>query len=56
MTAVSLNSFYKVIVLNIDIFESEIVDEKHFQNSQEARQYCDNIRKNTGNMAFVVKM
>ncbi len=56
MTAVSFDTFYKVIVLNIDIFESEIVDERHFQDPGEARQYCDNVRKNGTNMAFVVKM
>lgn len=31
--------FYKVVVLKLDIFESSIIDERHFRTSSEARAY-----------------
>ena len=53
---VTVKSFYKVIVMKVDIFESEIVDEKHFGSSEEAARFCDQVISTTDNMAFMVKM
>lgn len=35
--------FYKVVVLKIDVFESSIVDEKHFRTKAEAHAYADTM-------------
>ena len=32
--------FFKVVVLKIDVFESSIVDEKHFRTNAEAHAYA----------------
>lgn len=34
-------TFYKVIVIKVDVFESSIVDERHFTNSNEAHTYAN---------------
>ena len=38
-------AFYKVIVLKVDIFESNIVDERHFPTNNEANLYAENMRE-----------
>lgn len=37
--------FYKVIVLKIELFESFIIDEKHFKNSMAADAYSEAMNK-----------
>ena len=37
--------FYTVIVLKIDVFESAIVDERHFGNAPEALAYADTMKE-----------
>ena len=49
-------TYYKVIVLKIDAFESEIVDERHFPNVTEAMTFCDNISNSTNYTTFTVRM
>ncbi len=49
-------AYYKVIVLRIDAFESEIVDERHFPDVTEAMKFCDNINSSTDYTTFAVKM
>ncbi len=49
-------TYYKVIVLKIDAFESEIVDERHFPNVTEAMSFCDNINNRTNYTTFTVRM
>ena len=49
-------TYYKVIVLRIDAFESEIIDERHFPDIAEAMRFCDNINNSTEYMTFAVKM
>ena len=51
-----MKTYYKVIVLKIDTFESEIVDERHFGNIEEAVQYCDRIINSTEYSTFMVQM
>ncbi len=51
-----INSFYKVIVMKVGVFESEIVDERHFNTSMEASKFCDKVINTSDNMAFMVKM
>ena len=49
-------TYYKVIVLRIDAFESEIIDERHFPDIAEAMRFCDNINNSTEYTTFAVKM
>lgn len=51
----AIKTYYKVIVLRIDTFESEIVDESHFGDVTEAMIFCDSI-KDTELSTFVVRM
>ena len=37
--------FYTVVVLKIDVFESVIVDERHFANTNEALAYADTMKE-----------
>ncbi len=53
---ITVKSFYKVIVMKVDIFESEIVDEKHFSSSEEAARFCDHVMSTTDNMTLMVRM
>lgn len=48
-------SFYKVVVLKIDVFESTIVDERHFSSSPEALVYADSMKK-AGYIPVVAQM
>ncbi len=48
-------TYYKVIVLRIDTFESEIVDERHFPDVTEAMRFCDSV-KDMELSTFVVRM
>ena len=50
-----INSYYKVIVIRIDTFESEIVDERHFPDVTEAMRFCDSV-KDMELSTFVVRM
>lgn len=36
--------FYKVIVLAVDLFESRVIDEKHFPNYYHASNYADAMK------------
>ncbi len=56
MDAIRVTQFYKVIVINIGLFESKIEEEKHFGSVTEAAQYCDSINGKTDQMAVIVKM
>ena len=47
--------FYKVLVLKIDVFESTIVDERHFSSSSEALVYADSMI-NAGYVPVIAKM
>jgi len=40
LTIISNITFYKAIVLKIDILESSIIDEQHFQTLQEAESFA----------------
>lgn len=37
--------FFKVVVVKIDVFESTIVDEKHFRTKAEAHTYSDTMQE-----------
>lgn len=43
---VELDPFFKVIVLQIGLFESEIVDERHFSNELKAQYYANKMCNN----------
>lgn len=55
-TMQATKTYYKVIVLRIDAFESEIVDERHFPDVTEAMNFCDNVNNSTNYTTFTVKM
>lgn len=48
-------TFYKVLVIALDVFESSIIDERHFQYKSEADEFA---RMNTynGRLAVVITM
>jgi len=52
----SLSGFYKVLVLDIDVFESVIVDERHFSTVDEAMVFCYDIMNHTEYTTVTVKM
>ncbi len=56
MEYMATKSFYKVIVVRVDVFESEIWDERHFSERREAMKYCDEMRNTPGMSAIVVEM
>lgn len=33
--------FFKVIVINCDVFESTIIDERHFKTQQDAKNFAE---------------
>ena len=37
------NSFFTVIVISVDMFESSIVDERHFGSIQEAMRFKNSL-------------
>ena len=47
--------FYTVVVLKIDVFESIIIDERHFANAPEALGYADTM-KESGYIPVVSQM
>ena len=47
--------FYKVVVVKIDVFESSIVDERHFRTNAEALTYSDNM-KEAGYVTIIAAM
>ena len=48
-------TFYTVVVLKIDVFESIIIDERHFANVPEALAYADTM-KEAGYIPVVAQM
>lgn len=49
-----LKTFYKVVALSIDIFESSIIDERHFGTRAEAEAYASTFSGSS--VAFIVEM
>ena len=47
--------FYTVVVLKIDVFESIIIDERHFANAPEALVYADTM-KEAGYIPVIAQM
>ena len=47
--------FFKVVVVKIDVFESSIVDERHFRTNAEAHTYADTMRE-AGYITVIVAM
>lgn len=46
--------FYKVVALSIDVFESTIIDERHFGTRSEAEAYANSFSGST--VAIIVEM
>lgn len=47
---------FKVIVIAVDMFESHIIDERHFFNRPEAESYANEYRCSGGVLAIVLHM
>ena len=52
--SVQVGGFYKVIVVRVDIFDSEIVDERHFTYGAEAMKFCNDAKGKLGPFTFTV--
>ena len=52
MMIVAVKTFYKVIAVNIDVFESRIIDERHFATREEAEVYKESIEND--NTAVII--
>lgn len=46
--------FFKVIVISVDMFESSIIDERHFSNRPEAESFADEYRCSGGGVVTVI--
>lgn len=47
--------FYKVIVVAIDILESTIIDERHFNKCSEANAFADECNR-SGVLSIIIQM
>ena len=54
--SVMINSFYKVIVMKVGVFESEIVDERNFGSEREAMLFREQVEHSSDRVAFMVAM
>lgn len=52
---IEIRTFYKVVILNIDIYESTVADERHFGSKEEAEHYA-NTHKSEGQVTVIVQM
>lgn len=52
MMIVAVKTFYKVIAVNIDVFESHIIDERHFALREEAEAYKESVESD--NTAVII--
>lgn len=50
-----MNTYFKVIVIKYDPFESEIIDERNFKEQLEASKYANQSR-DPGTIAVVVEL
>lgn len=48
--------FFKVIVLAIDMFESTIIDERHFSNRSDAEAFANSKKHSNDILAIIVAM
>ena len=44
--------FYTVVTVQIDVFESRIIDEKHFATEEEAKEYQAKTIMSSGNNIY----
>lgn len=50
-----MRTYYKVIVLQIDTFESSVADERHFGTIEEATRFSESAT-NDNHVGVIVKM
>lgn len=55
MVVIGEITFFKAVVVKIDVFCSQIVDERHFSTMREARNFSDEVQKN-GYVCIVCEM
>ena len=51
-----IRSFYTVVVVSVDIWESSIVDERHFGNRADAEAYKKSLPAELNGLVCEVKM
>lgn len=51
-----ITTFYKVVVLEIGLFESLITDERHFATQAEALLFKNHLETHSNNLAVIVAM
>lgn len=44
--------FFKVIVISVDMFESSIIDERHFSNRPEAESFANEYKCSGGSDCY----
>lgn len=53
MLVIAPVTFFKVIIIKVDVFESTIIDEKHFSTRSEAEKY---VKGCSGVVAIIVQI
>ena len=43
--SIALPEFFTVVGIRVDIYESTIEDEKHFENEDQAREYATDLQR-----------
>ena len=55
-TSVIINSFYTVIGIKVDTYESTIDRERHFRIKEHAEEYAENLRRETGLIVIIASV
>ena len=53
---IAYKPFYKVIILQVDVFETTIIDERHFPDRLAARSYANQYRQKKQIIALIIHM
>ncbi len=56
MVFIGTVTFYKAIVIQPDIFDSVIVDERHFKTAEQAEQFKREVTADTDLLCMVCQM
>lgn len=51
----TIDKFYKVLVIAVDVFESRIIDEKHFSSEKAATEFQETL-KGTNYISVAVEL
>ena len=48
--------YYKLLLIAVDAFESEIIDERHFSTRSEAEAYASTFSGSSSSVAVIIEM